>query len=162
MDLVLVLDNVRSAHNVGALLRTADGLGVSRVHTGGLTPHPRQASDRRLPHVIKNAEHKLAKTGLGAERTLNIIHYDETTEALDELSEAGYYLVGLEQTANALDLKSWRRPRRPLALVVGHERLGLSKSVLKRLDATLMIPMRGRKESLNVAVAGAIAMYQLS
>lgn len=162
MDLVLVLDNVRSAHNVGALLRTADALGLSRVYTCGLTPHPRQDSDPRLPHIITGAERKLAKTGLGAERTLDVIHYAAAADALAELAGAGYYLAGLEQTDTAVDLKSWRRPQRPLALVVGHERLGLSKSVLKRLDATLMIPMHGHKESLNVAVAGAIALYQLA
>lgn len=159
---MLVLDNVRSAHNVGALLRTAEGLGVKTVYTCGLTPHPKQVADARLPHVIAAAEQKLAKTALGAERTLKITHYFQTKDALADLRESGWYIVGLEQAPGAVELSRWRPPQRPLALVLGHELNGLSEASLAKADALVMLPMRGQKESFNVAAAGAMAMYQLA
>lgn len=77
---MLVLDNVRSAHNVGALLRTAEGLGVKTVYTCGLTPHPKQVADARLPHVIAAAEQKLAKTALGAEEKTDKTDAEQVAE----------------------------------------------------------------------------------
>lgn len=159
---ILVLDNVRSAQNVGVLLRSADGMGLERIYACGLTPHPRQVAERRLPHVIAAAERKLAKTALGAEQTLKITYAPDTAALLASLAQRGHLIVGLEQTAGAVDLSRWRRPDQPLALVVGNELDGLSPDVIKRLDTALMIPMRGQKESLNVAVAGSIAMFILS
>jgi TrmH family RNA methyltransferase len=136
-------------------------LGLSEVIAGGLTPYPRQSNDIRLPHVIAAAERKLAKTALGAEKTLTITHWPKTTEALEMLATQETYLVGLEQTRQAKDLKTWQPPSQHVALVVGHEINGLSQAVIRQLDAQIMIPMKGHKESLNVAAAGSIAMYAL-
>lgn len=161
MNLVLVLDNIRSAHNVGSLLRTADGLGLKQIFACGLTPHPRQPNDPRLPHVIDGAQRKLAKTALGAELELEILYAPKTVELLQELKQRGYTVVGLEQIKDAVDIAHWNLTSQNLALVVGHETKGLSRGVVDALDEAVMIPMRGGKESFNVAVAGAIAMYSL-
>jgi tRNA G18 (ribose-2'-O)-methylase SpoU len=161
MQLCLILDNIRSAHNVGALLRTAEGLGVNTIITGGITPHPRQTNDTRLPHIIKTTEKKLAKTALGAEQSLHIVHHADTVSAISSLKKSGYFIIGLEQSKGATDLASWENPKRPLALVLGHETSGLSRAVIKELDQVVMIPMKGRKESFNVASAGAMALYTI-
>lgn len=161
-EIVLVLDNVRSAFNVGSLLRTAEGMGLSRVITIGMTPHPRQKRETRLPHVVSKAEMLLAKTALGAERTLIINHFSEFKTAADFLLNQGFRLVGLEVAASASDIRSYQ-PRAPrLALIVGHERNGLTPEAIAMSNELVAIPMVGKKESLNVAVAAGIALYHLT
>lgn len=159
---MLVLDNVRSAHNVGAILRTAEGLGLQRVVLCGLTPRPRLPADKRLPHIIAAAEHKIFKTSLGAERHLQLVYAPQVVTALRKLSGEGYHLLGLELTKHARDLRKFRSPNQSLVLVVGHERQGLSSAALKQMDDVLMIPMRGNGRSFNVATATAMALYQLA
>lgn len=97
-EIVLVLDSVRSAHNVGAMLRTADGLGLQRVVLCGLTPHPRLPADNRLPHIIAAAERKIFKTSLGAERHQQLVYIPRVATALRQLSNEGYHLLSLELT----------------------------------------------------------------
>lgn len=159
---MLVLDNIRSAYNVGSLMRTADGLGLKSVYTCGLTPHPRQTNDSRLPHVIASDEHKLAKTALGAEQTLDIQHFANIDTVIKALKAQNYVIVALEQAADALELRNWRQPKQPVALILGHERRGVSNQALAVSDMAVQITMRGHKKSFNVAAAGAMAMYELT
>lgn len=159
--LVLVLDNLRSAHNVGVILRTADGAGLRQVYLCGSTPAPHLDKDPRPPYAQDRAAREIAKTALGAERSLELRYEANTTAAVTELKRAGYQIVALEQAPRSISLEAFR-PAGKLALIVGNEVEGVSQAVLKLAEIILEIPMRGQKESLNAAVATGIALYRLS
>ncbi len=158
--LALIVHNVRSAHNVGSLLRTADGMGVEQVIFTGYTPYPEAPADERPPHVRRKASAAIAKTALGAEKSLAWKHYGDLQECVDELAGQGFMIIALEQTAAAGDLADFH-PGDAVALVVGNEVDGLDGPALKLTDMQLQIPMMGAKESFNVSVAAAIALYHL-
>ncbi|MBX4190898.1 TrmH family RNA methyltransferase [Candidatus Saccharibacteria bacterium] len=160
LRIVLVIHNVRSALNVGSLLRTAEGFAVNEVYITGYTPYPEAKDDQRLPHHRRRTALQIHKTALGAEYLMNWHHQPNIKQCLERLSQNGYMLVGLEQTPDALDLNKFN-PKQDLALIVGNEVTGLEKTVLKQMDQHLQIPMSGRKESFNVAIAAGIALYHL-
>ena len=159
-QVVLVVHNVRSAHNVGSLLRTADGLGVNKVYLSGYTPYPMTEADERLPHVAKKVDTRISKTALGAEKSIKWQRTEDISAVLEKLAGGGYLIAALEQTASAVDLNKFRPPEK-IALIVGTEVGGVEKPVLDMAAVHLQIPMRGAKESFNVAVAGAIALHTL-
>ncbi len=160
--IALMAVDVRSAYNVGSILRTADAMAVNKVYLAGITPYPKMPDDKRLPHVIAKAESGIRKTALGAEKTLDITHIEkpDIRITLAGLNKQGYKIVALEQTSQAESLDSFE-PLEAIALVVGNEVKGLEDPILKLSDLQLAIPMLGRKESLNVAVATGIALYHL-
>lgn len=160
VKVVLIADNIRSAHNVGSLLRTADGLGVSHVYLAGYTPYPPTADDKRLPHEQARALSQITKTSLGAEKTVDWSHETDIESLLHQLKKQGYSLAGLEQTDKSVSLHQYTVPAK-IGLVVGNEIEGVSEAALKLCDAILEIPMRGAKESFNVVVAAAITLYCL-
>jgi tRNA G18 (ribose-2'-O)-methylase SpoU len=160
-DVILVVSDVRSAHNVGSLLRTADGLGLKRVILTGYTPYPISASDDRLPHLARKAHAKIQKTALGAEESVGWERDESVSVVLEKLSQAGYEIAALEQSADAISLAEYRPPGK-VALIVGSEVGGVDAAVLNQADVTLEIPMRGRKESFNVSAAAAMALYHLT
>lgn len=160
VQLTLILDNIRSAHNVGAILRTCDAAGVKQLLTCGITPYPRLQNDARDPVVSARHNREIAKTALGAEQTILIEHFDDTKVAIAKMRAEGRTIYGLEQTANATSLFKIK-PLWPSALIMGSEVYGVSASVLRECDGVLHIPQVGTKESLNVAVAAGIAIYQL-
>lgn len=160
IDLVLIAHNLRSAHNVGSLLRTADGLGVESAYLSGHTPYPQLADDRRLPHEIKKATAQIAKTALGAEKSLRIFHEPDVLALISKLRTKGYDIVALEQHPEAIDLANYK-PGQKTALIIGNEVEGIEPAILDKADKIVQIPMRGQKESLNAAIAGAIAIYTL-
>ncbi len=154
--LVGVLDSVRSRYNVGAIFRTADGLGVSRLYLCGITPRPDREEDRV----------GIAKTALGAEQTVPWEGVGETGELVDRLKREGYFVLALETDVHGLPLAELTSDPRLLssariALVVGHELYGIHADVLQLADQIVEIPMHGTKRSLNVEVAFAIATYAL-
>jgi len=161
MKIVLVLDSIRSSHNVGAILRLADGLGVDKVYSTGITPHLLQADDDRLPHVIERAQNQISKTALGAEITVINKHYESTEQALQDIRVEGFKIIGLELTDTSIDLCRYKPASQRLAVVVGNEVDGLSESTLKLCDELVMIKMKGSKKSLNVSSAVSIATYYL-
>lgn len=138
----LILHNVRSTYNVGSIFRTADAAGVEKIYLCGYTPGPAQ------------------KTALGAEVTVPWERHIQTWRLLRTLKKQDVHLYALEQHETSTNLFDFK-PRYPYALIVGHERRGLSKAMLQYTDAILEIPMHGSKESLNVAVATGIALYWL-
>ncbi|HET7827347.1 MAG TPA: TrmH family RNA methyltransferase [Candidatus Saccharimonadales bacterium] len=160
-DLILVVHNVRSAHNVGSLFRTAAGLGLNEVVLTGYTPYPASKTDQRLPHIAAKAANQISKTALGTEQMIKWRQADDITKLLDELRQAGYQLAALEQASESVQLGKFKPPAK-LALLVGNEVEGLDNETLKRCEVILEIPMRGRKESFNVAVAAGMALYQLT
>ncbi|MFA6548196.1 MAG: RNA methyltransferase [Candidatus Magasanikbacteria bacterium] len=144
---VLILPNIRSAHNVGAMFRTADGAGVEKIFLTGYTPCP--------PHP------RLDKVSLGAEKWMPWEYVKQTGPLLKKLKEQGYKIVALEQTPKSVNIYEWA-PQFPLALIVGNEKTGVTKSLLKYCDAEIELDMKGKKKSLNVSVAAGITMYYIS
>lgn len=147
----LILHDIRSAQNVGSLFRTADAAGVSKIFLTGYTPAPLD----RFKRPVK----EIAKTALGAEHS---VPWEKLTleECRKKLATEGVYLVGIEQTEDSV---SYRKvvPTFPLAFLLGNEVSGLSPEALALCDVVAEIPMRGKKESLNVAVAGGIALFEI-
>src|SRR3989344_5272051 len=157
-SIILIAHNLRSCHNVGSLLRTADGLGVSKVYLTGYTPYPSYNGDSRLPHISAKLTRQIQKTALGAEITINWQHEPDVLRTITHLRKDGYAIAALEQTPDALELASYK-PDAKIAIIVGRETYGIEPEILAACDVALEIPMRGKKESLNVVQAAAIALY---
>lgn len=157
-DIVLIAHNLRSCHNVGSLLRTADGLGVTKVYLTGYTPYPKQKDDVRLPHIATKIHKQIQKTALGAEETVAWAHDPDIMNVIEALRAGAYTVAGLEQTPESVDLTKWS-PTPKIALVVGRETEGIEPEVLKACDLALEIPMLGKKESFNVVQAAAMGLY---
>lgn len=148
-----MIDNVRSAHNVGSLFRTSDAAGVSHIYCVGYTPTPFDKFAR--------PQKDIAKTALGAETSLPWTHKDDMQTLVTQLTAEGFSVVALEQSPHALDYRSLPRQIKKIALVVGNEVGGITSETLSLCDYCIEIPMRGQKESLNVSVAAGIALYAL-
>lgn len=158
--LVLIAHNLRSCHNVGSLLRTAEGLGIEAVWLTGYTPYPTLGQDNRLPHESKKISKQINKTALGAEDYQTWFHRNDVLPLINELKSYGYKVVALEQSEASKPLQSFK-PTDKVALIVGREVEGVEAEVLKGCDIHLEIPMAGKKESYNVAIAAAMAMHHL-
>ena len=160
MEIVVIAHNIRSTHNVGAILRTADGLGVSRAYLTGYTPYPVVPNDKRLPHISSKLTSQIHKTALGAEATMPITQSDDVAPVIHELKSAGYHLVALEQSPRSVSLPDFIPPHK-IALLLGEEVNGISPELLQQCDTIVEISMDGIKESFNVSVATGIALYAL-
>lgn len=145
----VLLDNIRSAYNVGSIIRSSDGIGISHIHFCGITPTPDHP--------------KVVKTSLGAENNIPWTQHWNSTEAAELLSKQGYHLVALEggeKTTSILDfIKS--PPNAPLVLVMGNEVSGVDPGLLEVCHHRIWLPMLGEKNSFNVSVAYGIAAYIL-
>jgi len=144
----VVLNNVRSLHNVGSIFRSADAFGVDKIILGGYTGSP--------PHK------EISKTALGAETWIPYAAQFNTARALGELRKQGFLCVGLENNRGNTRALGEFHLTFPLALVVGNEVRGITPAVSKMLDVMIHIPMMGKKESLNVGVAFGIAAFIIS
>ena len=152
IHLSVMLDNIRSAHNDGAIFRTGDGVGLQHLYLCGFTPTPEDN-----PAVTK--------TALGAEQRLKWSQHRNALDLAEELQDGGFKLVALECTAKATPIYRFKAEppdSQPWVLVVGNERAGVDPALLVRCDLTLSLPMTGEKNSLNVAAAFAAAAYWLS
>jgi 23S rRNA (guanosine2251-2'-O)-methyltransferase len=159
-QIVVVIHNVRSAHNVGSILRSADGFGVERVYMTGYTPYPEAELDVRLPHLRRKMTRAIQKTALGAQDTITWAFKKDINKLLRQLAEAGFLIAALEQTPTAIALNEFQAPDK-IALILGNEISGVDSDLLDKTGRHLQIPMLGQKESLNVSVAAAVALYQL-
>jgi tRNA G18 (ribose-2'-O)-methylase SpoU len=157
---VLIAHNLRSAHNVGSLLRTADGLGLTSVYLSGYTPYPRTKNDERLPHIADKVTRQIAKTSLGAETSVNWRHCDDISKLLEQLKDEGYDILALEQTDQAISIENFK-PKFKTALIVGREVEGIEAEVLALAARHIELPMSGQKESYNVSVAAAMALFYI-
>jgi 23S rRNA (guanosine2251-2'-O)-methyltransferase len=160
VQLILILENLRSAYNVGSILRTADAAGVDKVVCVGSTPYPRLKNDTRDPVVINRNQREIAKSALGAEITVRPEHFDSSKEVISKLRAQGWTILALEQAPKSRNLLSFEAPAKT-ALVVGNEVSGVSTETLAAAEDAIFIPQLGAKESLNVAVAAGIAAYTL-
>lgn len=158
-EIIVIAHNIRSTHNVGAIFRTAEGFGVTRIILSGYTPYPKIIKDTRLPHIAEKLHTQIHKTALGAE-ALVPFEYQETPN-LAALQAAGYRIAGLEQATTSIALPSYTAPNK-IALLLGEEVQGIPEELLRHCEDILEIPMVGEKESFNVSVATGIALYHLS
>ncbi|TAL19707.1 TrmH family RNA methyltransferase [Patescibacteria group bacterium] len=145
-EIVLILQNIRSLHNVGSIFRTADVFGVSKIYLCGYTGAP----PRR----------EIAKVALGAEDAVPWEKIFWTDTAVKKLRRDGYQIVALETGRGSIPINQARLAKR-LALVLGNEVRGVTPAILRRADQTVGIPLLGKKESLNVSVAAGAALYAL-
>jgi 23S rRNA (guanosine2251-2'-O)-methyltransferase len=152
-EVAVLLHNVRSAHNVGSIFRTADAAGVSRVCLSGYTPRPVDAFGR--------TQKEIAKTALGAEIYLPWMYEKSPMKILSLLRKEGWRIVGVEQDARAKDYRSLKTKNKTV-FIFGNEVLGLSKTLRDACDVLVEIPMRGKKESLNVAVTAGVVLFGAS
>ena len=143
----VICDNIRSLENIGSIFRTADALKINKIFLCGICGKP--------PHQ------KISKTALGAEDWIKWEYYGSGWRAIEKLKKEKVFVAVLEQTKNSLIYTKFE-PKFPLALVIGNEVKGVSPSILKRADKVISLPMFGRKESLNVAVAFGIAAYEIN
>jgi tRNA G18 (ribose-2'-O)-methylase SpoU len=146
MEIHIVLDNIRSAFNVGSIFRSADGAGsVKKIYLCGIT------ADKDNP--------KLEKTALGALEMVESEHYENTIDAIEELKSKNIPVYTVELTEDAEDFQKIEYPQK-FALVFGHEKRGVQEDILEISDKKVYIPMRGYKESLNVANCASILLYE--
>ncbi|MEK7186994.1 MAG: TrmH family RNA methyltransferase [Patescibacteria group bacterium] len=151
---VLVLDNIRSVENTGSIFRTAECFGVSKIILVGTTPAPTDRFGRKRKDF--------AKVALGAEKLVNWKHVDDLKSQILNLKKEGYKIVALEQHSKSKNLSTCQVDTLgKLALIVGNEVEGVSRGVLDIVDEIVEIPMKGKKESLNVAVATGITLFKL-
>ncbi len=155
-ELYLIVHNIRSAHNVGAMFRTADGAGVARVFVSGYTQAPAEPGKQWMT----NAEKSLAKTALGAEHSVPWELASDIHELVGRLRSEGISIVALETGESSIDYCSFV-PEGDVALIVGNETEGVDRELLRSCDAVISLPMRGTKRSLNVSVAAGIALFSL-
>jgi len=148
--IAVLLHNIRSAHNVGAIFRTSDAAGVSRIFLSGYTPTP---LDR-----FKRPQKEIAKTALGAETFVPWEYAKTTSSLIGRLKREGFRIVGVEQDARSKDYRSFTM-RQPTVFIFGNEVRGLSVSLRKECDELIQIPMVGKKESLNVATSAGIILF---
>ena len=145
--LVMVLDNVRSMHNVGAIFRTADAFLIEKIVLCGITPTP--------PH------REIHKAALGATESVDWVYEKDISTALQNLKEENFIILGIEQTSNSKIMTDYIiNKEEKYALVLGNEVDGLSDEALSHYDAFLEIPQLGTKHSLNVSVCGGIVMWE--
>jgi 23S rRNA (guanosine2251-2'-O)-methyltransferase len=154
-SIILIAHDIRSAHNVGAFFRTADGAGVEKIYLTGYTPTP-----PKKKFLLTDGEKQIQKTALGAEVTMPWEKRESIEDLLHELKGEGYTLYALEQDARSVPYTDTGGVTKK-ALLVGNEVGGVPEDLLARCDAILEIPMHGSKNSLNVSVATGIALYEL-
>jgi 23S rRNA (guanosine2251-2'-O)-methyltransferase len=160
-SIVVIAHDIRSTHNVGSLLRTAEGLGVEHLYFTGYTPYPALAQgETRLPHIANKLTAQIHKTALDAETLVPWSHEDSVEELMAQLRTDGFTLVALEQDTRSIALPDYQPPEK-VALLLGREVEGIDPGLLKPCDTLLEIPMFGQKESFNVVQAAAMALYQL-
>lgn len=147
-EIVLILPNIRSVYNVGSMFRTSDCAAINKIYVTGWTATP---------------EHpKMAKVALGANQSVPWEYCKSDWRLIDKLKKQGYFILSLEYNKDSVDIRAAaKKLKYPLAVIVGNEVTGVAENLLKRSDLVCHLPMHGIKESLNVASAGAIALYYL-
>lgn len=148
MPVIVVLENIRSAYNVGSVFRTADAFLVQAIYICGYSARP--------PHK------EIKKTALGAEETVEWKHFKTAAEAIEELKAGGYDVYAIEQAQGSMPLQSVRvAPTQKLAVVLGNEVTGVEQSTIHLCDGCIEIPQLGMKHSLNIATAAGVVLWEL-
>lgn len=148
LPVAVVLDNVRSMHNVGSIFRTSDGFAVEQVILCGITGQP--------PH------REIEKTALGATQSIDWKYFPDTLQAVQELRDNGYQIIAIEQAENSLMLHQFEpQGGKKYALIFGNEVNGVSDEVMKQIDTCIEIPQFGTKHSFNIVVSAGIVLWDI-
>lgn len=146
LPITVILDNVRSMHNVGSIFRTSDGFAIERIVLCGITGQP--------PH------REIEKTALGATQSIDWVYFKDTTDAVAELRKQGYKIIAIEQAEKSIMLNEFTpRAEDKYALIFGNEVNGVSDEVMKEIDTCLEIPQFGTKHSFNIVVSAGIVLW---
>lgn len=148
----ILLHDIRSTHNVGAIFRTADAAGATKIYISGFTPSPVDRFGRNRPDISKAA--------LGAEKTVAWENVESPQELIKKLKKEKFTIVAVEQADNSINYKDLK-PEGNILVIMGNEVEGVEKEILNLCDEIVEIPMLGQKESLNVSVAAGIILYSL-
>lgn len=155
-DVRLLLDNIRSVHNVGSIFRTAETLGITRIYCGGTTPTPLDRFGRK--------RRDFSKVALGAEDCMEWEHVEDSTDLVKRLKKDRFDVICLEQSGRSVDYKTVdiKNSLHDKALIIlGAEVDGVAPELLELSDVIAEIPMRGKKESLNVSVAAGVFLFRI-
>jgi 23S rRNA (guanosine2251-2'-O)-methyltransferase len=146
LPVVVVLDNLRSMHNVGSVFRTADGFSIEKIYLCGITAQP--------PH------REIEKTALGATQSIEWVHTETTVEAIQQLKQDGYKIMAIEQAQNSTMLHDFRPDlNQKFALIFGNEVNGVSEEVMAIIDECIEIPQFGTKHSFNIVISAGIVLW---
>lgn len=146
LPVVVILDNVRSMHNVGSVFRTADGFAIEKVVLCGITAQP--------PH------REIEKTALGATLSVDWVYFEDTLTAVDAFRKEGYQIMAVEQAENSIMLNTFKPDtERKYALIFGNEVNGVSDEVMKKIDECIEIPQFGTKHSFNIVISAGIVLW---
>lgn len=149
---ILIIPDIRSAINVGAIFRTADAVGIDKIYLTGWTPRPTDQYGR--------IQKDIAKSALGAETWIEWEYKKTLTPLLKKLKSDGFEIVALEQDEKSIDYRKYKKAKK-MAFILGPEVTGLDKKTLSMCDKVVEIPMSGKKESLNVSVACGVALFRI-
>jgi 23S rRNA (guanosine2251-2'-O)-methyltransferase len=147
IPVIVVLENIRSAYNVGSVFRTADAFLIDAIYICGYSAKP--------PHK------EIKKTALGAENTVSWKHFTDTAEAIAQLKIEQYEVYAVEQVENSISLEKLRTGDRKIAVVFGNEVTGVEQSTIQLCDGSIEIPQLGMKHSLNIATAAGVVLWEL-
>jgi 23S rRNA (guanosine2251-2'-O)-methyltransferase len=146
LPVVVVLDNVRSMHNVGSVFRTGDGFSIEKLYLCGITAQP--------PH------REIEKTALGATQSVDWKHFPDTLQAIAELRDAGYTIIAIEQASGSEMLNTFKpKADHKYALIFGNEVNGVDEEVMKNIDQCIEIPQFGTKHSFNIVISAGIVLW---
>jgi tRNA G18 (ribose-2'-O)-methylase SpoU len=155
-EIYLILDNIRSVHNVGSIFRTAETLGISKIFCIGTTPTPKDRFNRKRSDM--------AKVALGAEDLIPWEYAEDAVSLVKKLQKDKFTVIALEQNEKSIDYKEIKINKDEddkLAIILGNEVTGVSANLLQMSDIIAEIPIRGKKESLNVSISAGIFLYRL-
>lgn len=148
IPVIVVLENIRSAYNIGSVFRTADAFLLEGIYICGYSAHP--------PHK------EIKKTALGAEESVHWKHFKTAKEAIEELRRDGYKIYSVEQAENSNKLQDFSiKPNEKIAFVFGNEVTGVEQSTIELSDGCIEIPQLGMKHSLNIAVAAGVVLWEM-
>lgn len=146
LPVIVVLDNVRSMHNIGSVFRTADGFAIEKLYLCGITAQP--------PH------REIEKTALGATQSVEWVHFETTLDAVGSLRTDGYRIIGIEQAAGSIMLNTYKpKSSEKYALIFGNEVNGVSDEVMAQIDECVEIPQFGTKHSFNIVISAGIVLW---
>jgi 23S rRNA (guanosine2251-2'-O)-methyltransferase len=150
---ILILPDIRSAINIGAMFRTADAVGISKIYLTGFSPRPTDKFGR--------IQKDIAKSALGAENFIKWEYKKSLALVISKLKKEGYMIIAIEQDKKAIDYRKVSTQGKKTVIIMGPEVTGLRQSILNRCDTIAQIPMHGQKESLNVSVACGVALFRI-
>ncbi|MDO4872184.1 MAG: TrmH family RNA methyltransferase [bacterium] len=167
-EIIVLAHNIRSTHNIGAILRTSEGFGVSKIIFSGYSPFPTFENENfaqtgRLPHLAQKITTQIAKTALGSEKDVPFEISTDIFETISKLRKNNFEIIALEQTEDSTFLSDLTLAKTAkIALLLGEEVEGITPELVALCDRALEIPMFGLKESFNVSVAAGIALYKIA